>query len=54
MTRDDKHALFAAVAMYVLLVIDQAKPIEFQDIEGVVVDSAWLADQLIQEVEKER
>lgn len=52
MTRDDKHALFAAVALHTLLVIDQAKPVEHQDSEAVVVDSAWFADKLIREVEK--
>jgi hypothetical protein len=52
MTREDKHALFAAVAMYVLLSADQAKPQSEQNSEAVVVDAAYLADKLIREVEK--
>ena len=52
MTREDKHALFAAVAFHVLLAIDQAKPHGEQNSATVVIDAAWLADQLIQEVEE--
>ena len=52
MTRDDKHALFAAVALHTLLSNDQAKPFDLQNPEAVVVDAAWFADKLILEMEK--
>ena len=53
MDRDDKHALFAAAALQVLLADNLRKPEdERQTLTNLVVDAAWFADGLIFEVEK--
>jgi hypothetical protein len=53
MTREDKHALFAAAALNALLVIDRARPLGEQDeIKCIVIDAAWIADQMADEVER--
>lgn len=53
MTRDDKHALFAAAALNALIAADQAKPTkERPEPQSLAIDAAWFADQLIREVEK--
>ena len=52
MDRDEKHALFAAAALNALIPIELARSRDDQDIPSIMVDAAWFADQLIQEVEK--
>ncbi len=53
MTRDDKHALFAAAALHALIINNLRKPAEEQEtLTTLVVDAAWFADGLTHEVEK--
>jgi len=53
MTREDKHALFAAAALNALLVVERAKPPGEQDeIKSIVKDAAWIADQMTEEAER--
>ena len=53
MTRDDKHALFAAAALQVLMADNLSKPLdERESLTNLVVDAAWAADALTGEVEK--
>ncbi len=53
MTRDDKHALFAAAALHALIIDNLRKPLdERETLTNLVVDAAWYADGLTCEVEK--
>jgi len=54
MTREDKHALFAAAALNALLADELAKvgTSTVLDRKAIAIDASWLADELVREVEK--
>ena len=53
MTRDDKHALFAAAALQAMIAVTEAKPLsERDDPHGVASDAWYYADSMMNEMEK--
>ena len=54
MTRDDKHALFAAAALNALLAdaLAKAEPDKAIDRKALAVDAGWFADALIKEMDE--